>query len=163
MATPDQARYARCRFVLGDILTQITREYMEQSGTHPASIERSILENKTFRDRLNQKEMSAIQTLPTDGFKNFDISLMYKIARNKRFSLLISDKPTREWGATPQQHEYTVGDNMERIRLCRDELSHLPGPSLSEVYFNQLFATFIDIARRAEQHLQTKKFEHKIL
>ncbi|CAC5382694.1 unnamed protein product [Mytilus coruscus] len=163
MATPDQARYARCRLVLGDVLTQIMREYMEQSGTQPTSIERSILGNKTFRDRLNQKEMSVIQTLPTAGFKNFDISLMYKIARNKSFSLLISDKPTRGWGANPQQNECTVGDNMERIRLCRDHISHMADPSLPEVYSNDLFSKFIDIARRAEQHLQTKKFEHKIL
>ncbi|CAG2186185.1 unnamed protein product [Mytilus edulis] len=163
MVTPDQIRYTRCRLILGDVLAQIMRDYMEQSGTQPIAIERSILRNLRFRERLNQKEMSVIQTLPADGFKQFDISLMYKIARNKSFALLISDKPTRGWGASPQYNEGTAGDNMERIRICRDDLSHIAGSSIAEDYFNDLFSKFIDIAQRAEQHLQPKQFEHQIL
>lgn len=163
MATQDQARYMRCRLVLGEVLTQIMREYMEQSGTQPTSIERLILGNQKFKNRLNQKEMSVVQTLPSHGFKKFDISLMCKIARNKSFSLLIPDKPTRGWGANPQQNEYTAGDNIERIRLCRDDISHMADTSISEDDFHRLFSRYIDIAQRAEAHLQTRTFKQKIL
>ncbi|XP_076082822.1 uncharacterized protein LOC143053910 isoform X2 [Mytilus galloprovincialis] len=161
--TLDQTQYARCRFVVDDVLTRIMREYMEQSALPPEIIERTIMKYKTFKDRLSQKEMSIIQTLPTEGFKHFEISLMYKIARNKRFSMLIPDKPTRDWGSDPQHNETTIGDNIERIRICRNKTSHKAYPSLQEKEFNNLFTTFIDIAKRAKEHLQTENFEDSIL
>ncbi|XP_063442800.1 MATH and LRR domain-containing protein PFE0570w-like [Mytilus trossulus] len=163
VVTLEQTQYARCRFVVDDVLTKIMREYMEQSALPRAIIEQTIMKYKTFKNRLSQEEMSIIQTLQTDGFKHFEISLMYKIARNRHFSMLIPDKPTRDWGSDPQPNESTIGDNMERIRMCRNKTSHKAYPSLQEKELNNLFTTFIDIAKRAKEHLKTENFEDSIL
>lgn len=152
MVTPDKANYMRCRLAVDDVLTQIMRKYMEHSGTPAAS--RNL--------KLTEDEMHAIKTFAADGFEHFDISFMYKIARNNMFPLPISDKPTRGWGPDPPSVGQTVGDNAERIRKCRNAIAHLENPSISEKRFSDLFARFKDIAKRADQHLQTQTFVRKI-
>ncbi|CAC5369357.1 unnamed protein product [Mytilus coruscus] len=152
----------RCILAVCDILTQIMREYMEQSGTPPTRIERLVLGNKTFKRHLYAKEIRDILTLPAEGFKQFDFSLMYKIAKEEIFSFLISDIPTRGWGADPKYNECTIGDNIERIRNCRNALSHMAYPLISKAEFDVQFTRFIDIAQRADKHLQTRTFEQKI-
>ncbi|CAC5407009.1 NAA15_16 [Mytilus coruscus] len=160
MVTPGQVRYMRCRLAVDDVLTQIMKEYMEQSGTQPSSIESSILNNNTFMNRLYPDEMRIIQTLTANGFEHFNISLMYKIARN--FSFLISDKPAQKWGTNPREDDCTVGDDMERIRGCRNKFAHVNNPSISKSLFHTLFSRFIQVAQRAEQHLKNTTFVHRL-
>lgn len=97
--------------------------------------------------------MSAIQSLLTQGFSNFDISLMYKIVRHRNFRLIVPDIPTRNWGTDPIETEDTIGDNIERIRMTRNKLDHNGQHFLTEKEFQEMFNLMEDIGKRADRHL----------
>lgn len=156
MATSDDIkRYIRCNMLVVQVLTPLVREYMELSKVPPATVYNLIMQPKCskFRATLSQPQMTAIQTLQSDGYKTFDITLMYKLAREKRLGLIITEHPTREWGSAPLQHELTIGDDIERIRLCRDKIMHIPNHIVPERELNDLFDKFIEVGKRADTHL----------
>lgn len=156
----DITRYLRCNRVIGQVLTPIVREYMQLTNVPPATVFQTIMQPycERFRKRLSQKEMRIIQTLSSDHYKNFDITLMYKLARDKHFKMIILDYPTRKWGADPQHNEISIGDDIERIRLSRDHIMHSPTHLMSEREFNNFFDKFVDVAKRADAHINIAAF-----
>lgn len=148
-----RTRYIRCNKVVGVVLADIMREYLLHSNIPPQRIYDSIMNNFHLKKTMSSQQMSAIQTLLTQGFSNFDISLMYKIVRHHNFLLIVPDIPTREWGADPIETEDTIGDNIERIRRTRNKLDHNGQHFLSEKEFTDMFHLMEDIGKRADRHL----------
>lgn len=155
MAYAGQTRFLRCKVAALDVLTDIMREYMMQQGIPTKAIFDNIMKCKKFKDSLNSNEFNQIQTLETAGFQEFDISLMFKIVKHPAFSMIIPDKPTRSrlWCSEPVPNEDSVGDNILRIVHCRNNLAHKCNTSFLENEFEKLFEIYLDIGRRAEQHL----------
>lgn len=119
------------------------------------TIEQTIMGDSRFRQhKINQNEIGKLQTLTTHGFADFDITLMFKIAIYQSFAMIIPGKPTRGWDKFPQDQDNTMGDNIVRIKLCRNELYHNPTTTLSEGEFSKMFEKYIDIGRRADEHLR---------
>ncbi|CAC5406530.1 unnamed protein product [Mytilus coruscus] len=150
----DIARYIRCNLLIGQVLTPILREYMQLNNIPPTTVYKTIMAKycDNFRKKLSQKEMRIVQTLSSDGYNKFDITLMYKIARNSNFKMIINELPTRGWGTEPLHDEITIGDDIERIRLSRDHLMHNPNHRVSETEFILFFDKLVDVARRADEH-----------
>lgn len=154
MAEPDQTRFARCKFATGDVLTDIMRGYMKYTNIPTQTIYQSIMNDKKFKNKLSQEDINIIQNLELRGFDDFDISLMYKIARHKNFGMIVPEKPTRGWQSNPIESENTPGDNIQRIKICRNELCHNPNTAVSENEFEKMFKRYIDIGRRAIGHFK---------
>ncbi|CAG2197445.1 unnamed protein product [Mytilus edulis] len=108
-----------------------------------------ILNNKKFKERLSRTDMISIQTLCTDGFTKIDVTLIYKIV--KFFNLIPS--PSRNWGAKPLVHEKEVGDDIERIRLTRNDLVHRIDCEVTDTELNAFFDEFIELGRRIDVYL----------
>lgn len=159
MVEPAQIRYTRCQYVVGDVLTDLMRAYMMFSKIPFDTIEQAIMGDSKFRKKINQKEIDKVQTLTTHGFTDFDISLMFKIARHKRFAMIIPGGPTHGWDSYPQEGDSTIGDNILRITVCRNEITHMPNTALSEDEFSKMFKTYNDIGKRADIHI-TKRDNH---
>lgn len=128
---------------------------MQLNNVPPATVYQTIMQSycQAFRAKLSQKQMGVIQTLPRTGYELFDITLMYKIARNKNFKMIIKEHPSRKWGTEPLPHEITIGDDIERIRHCRDDIMHNPKHIVSEQDLNEFFDKFIEVGKRANLHL----------
>ncbi|VDH90224.1 mannosyl-oligosaccharide glucosidase, partial [Mytilus galloprovincialis] len=156
MAESGQTQLFRCKLVVLEVLTDILRDYMTHEGTAPKAIHKLVMNNKNLRHHFTSKELNVIQNLPSTGFKEFDISLMYKIAKTKLLALIIPDEPTHGWGSEPSPNEDTIGDNVMRIVNRRNELSHRKNATLLESEFKDFFEKFLDIGERAEKHLSRK-------
>lgn len=153
MTDAGQTRFLRCKLAAFDVFTDIMREYMVQIGIPSKAIFDNIMKCSSFKKTLNWKEFNKIQTLKTAGFQEFDISLMYKIVKHHNFAMIIPDKPTRYWGSEPLQGENSIGDNINRIVNCRNDLVHKNNTTIQESKFKELFEIYIDIGKRAEIHL----------
>lgn len=64
--------------------------------------------------------------------ENFDITLFYKIIRNTTDV----KRPTKGWGEEPEPSDTEPADDLERVRICRNSLSHCP-PSVSDGEFKR--------------------------
>lgn len=154
-------RYLRCKLAVDKVLTGIVRDYMTKSNVPFKTIYDKVISNAKFKQKLNQKDMTKIQFLPEKGFANFDINLMYKIARYPWFSIIITDEPTHGWDRYPQPSDETIGDNIERIRKCRNEIAHNPHCSLTNDEYDKAFQEYQDIGRRADAHLDKKDLHYE--
>lgn len=155
MAEPAQTRYTRCRYAVGDVLTDIMREYMMHSKIPLNVIYQKIMGDDKFRKRLKPREIGQIQTLESLRFGDCDISLMFKIARYHKFAIIILDNPSHGWDSYPLETDNTFCDNILRIKTCRNDINHIPNTALSENEFQKMFKMYIDIGRRADEHLST--------
>lgn len=157
MAEAGQTQFLRCKLVVFDVLTNIMRKYMAPEGISPKAIYNSIMLSKAFKKTLTPPEFDRIQNLGETGFKNFDISLMHKIAKFPMFSMIVPDVPTRNWGSEPSPNENSIGDNIMRIFNRRNELVHKPNTIFLDSEFEDFFDKYLDIGRRAEEHLLLSK------
>ncbi|XP_052066310.1 mannosyl-oligosaccharide glucosidase-like [Mytilus californianus] len=158
MTDAGQTRFLRCKVAAFDVFTDIMREYMVQIGIPPKVIFENIMKCSSLKKTLNSKEFDKIQTLEKAGFKEFDISLMYKIVKHQKFAMIIPDIPTRKWGSEPLEDENTIGDNIMRIYKCRNDLAHKIDTTILESEFKELFEKYIDIGRRADSHLSKSEY-----
>ncbi|VDI21385.1 Hypothetical predicted protein [Mytilus galloprovincialis] len=164
MAEPAQTRYTRCRYAVGDVLTDIMREYLMYSKIPLTVIYKKIMGDDKFRKKLKQREIGQIQTLESHGFADSDISLMFKIARYHKFAMIIPDEPSHGWDSFPLETDNTFCDNILRIKSCRNEINHNPNTALSQNEFRRMFKMYIDIGRRSDKHLSkdNNHFTHRV-
>ncbi|XP_063416033.1 uncharacterized protein LOC134697681 [Mytilus trossulus] len=103
--------------------------------------------------RLTKNERDIILKASTDGYSDFDVSLIYKALR----SLNIIPYPTKGWGheTDPESSETTVGDDIERIRRYRNVIAHPREGNfkVTDEELTQWFSAFKDVAKRMEIYL----------
>ncbi|XP_048758447.2 uncharacterized protein LOC125668372 [Ostrea edulis] len=75
--------------------------------------------------------------------ENFDITLFYKIIRNTTDV----KRPTKGWGEEPEPSDTEPADDLERVRICRNSLSHCP-PSVSDGEFKRKWKDLSEVIRR---------------
>lgn len=146
----EQCRNARINLVLRDVLCKMLHELLENSGVGPRIVYEKIVEKKF---KLNQEEWKIVKTLvdPAIGFRQFDISLSWKIGSN--FGLFL--EPSRGWHAKPQPTEIAIGDDIQRIKYARNKYMH--GVSMiSEEEMLDFFIEFTEVSKRVDQYLKNK-------
>ena len=120
-------------------------------------ITNDCLSNSYLSNKLNANEWINIRKANTDGYVDFDIPLIYKLLRNLRRI----PPPTRGWEpwGGPVFTETTIGDDMERFRTSRNEISHRGNTNVSDRELTEYFTQFKDIAQRLELVLNKEKNE----
>ncbi|VDI49310.1 Hypothetical predicted protein [Mytilus galloprovincialis] len=79
-----------------------------------------------------------------------DITYFYKAHRN-----LNKNIPSNRWGGTWQNMLITdiaIGDDIERIRLTRNDLQHSRTFTLDDQCFNDLYVIIVDLVKRFDLH-----------
>ncbi|CAC5399311.1 unnamed protein product [Mytilus coruscus] len=79
-----------------------------------------------------------------------DITYLYQEHRKLR-----KHAPTNGWGGEWQKIQVTniaIGDDIERIRLTRNELQHSRAAELGDTRFNELWNILSDLLKRFDQH-----------
>lgn len=78
-----------------------------------------------------------------------DITYLYNEHRR-----LNKHTPTNGWGGnwqTIQSTDIAVGDDIERIRLARNELQHSTAAEIGDTHFNELRNILSDLLKRFDQ------------
>lgn len=125
------------------------QELLENSRIPSSTVYGLIINNKKFQEKMIGTDMKSIKTLLTDGFSKLDVTLIYKIV--KYFNLIPT--PTQQWGAIPRINDIGIGDDVERIRLNRNDFVHRTDCEVTDTEFNAFFDAFIELGRRIDVYL----------
>lgn len=93
-------------------------------------------------------------------YDEFDVSLLYKLIRN----LCPSLKPTNGWGNAPGSADILIGDDIERLRIIRNNYAHPKSERIVEADFKAFLGDLKWIIKRIQSFLVCgKKYEQKLL
>ncbi|XP_062584881.1 uncharacterized protein LOC134246510 [Saccostrea cucullata] len=143
----DRTRFAKVGMAINDVLTETLRDVL-QNNIPSSNIFVKVNASKRYKD-LNSEQQNLIKDAINSGYEKFDTTLLYTLIRN--FSTIT--KPTRGWGLTalPASGEITVGDDVERIRLIRNNVfGHVNSALTSQSVFDDCWSAISDICTRLE-------------
>ena len=154
--TKENENYARLSRAIVDLMTFILREIL-MLYILPADIERNALPFKSKKlKNLRAEQWDLIQKANTKGYSDFDITLLYALLRNLCTSV---PKPSTKWGRNdmPGNHEVTLGDDIERIRIVKNGLqSHMPTTILNDAEFEDYWKILRDVCVRLDLQFNKK-------
>lgn len=96
-------------------------------------------EKKLDSYQMNQTKLA--------NYKNFDVTLLYKLIRN----LCPGIKPTQGWGIKLNFNDTTIGDDIERIRVFRNELGHSKSSSIPDSEFTNRWTELKIVIERLQK------------
>lgn len=120
----------------------------------------SSLESGVFR--FTQDELGQC-SVPLPDYNNFNFMLLYKLIRH----LCTSLKPKQGWGKKPNDDDITLADDIERMRLFRNEhIAHCDHAEISDMQFELIWKDITLVMRRMDSAMQEFKcntnYEQKI-
>ncbi|XP_062586994.1 uncharacterized protein LOC134248596 [Saccostrea cucullata] len=159
-----RSRFAKLGMATNDVLNQAYRDILEMEVS-PSDIEKKAKASAIYK-RLRTEQEHLLLDAKHSGYKNFDISLTYTLIRNICSTI---PKPTKgKWGEEPAAGEFTVGDDIERIRSIRNSLTaHVSSASTPQTEFTYTWTMMSDICQRLEtltgkKYLDSLKDIHKL-
>lgn len=85
-------------------------------------------------------------------YSKFDVTLLYTLIRN----LCPSLTPTQGWGSEPNNTDKKIGDDIERLRLFRNNFyAHADSTEISDSDFNNLWKNLQSVIQRIEIYTKT--------
>ena len=142
----DRTRFSRLILVIIDELTQILQDLLLNEIPSTQIYNKALPHIKN----LQCKQILIIRNASKQGYKDFDITLLYTLLRN------ICQKiapPSQNWGVSnmPSQTEITVGDDIERIRIIRNNVcGHIPEAAIPETEFKEYWSIISGICGRMQ-------------
>lgn len=154
----DRTRFFRLTLVIIEELTPMLQDFLCREVCP------SQILNKVKQDlkHLQPHQIVKVQNAKTEGYKEFDITLLYALLRNYCPNI---EKPTQRWGipSMPGHGEKTEGDDIERIRLIKNEqLSHKSSLAVTEAKYNELWNIISDICSRMQDRLPNAQFVERL-
>lgn len=154
----DRTRFFRLISVIIEDLTTILQDLLRRE-IGPSQLFNRVKQNS--KD-LRPDQIVLISNAKTQGYKEFDITLLYTLLRNFCPNI---QPPTQSWGMSnmPAQGETTEGDDIERIRLMRNKLlGHISEPTVTASKFQTEWRIISDICTRMQARLPNTHYVQKI-
>ncbi|XP_062573211.1 uncharacterized protein LOC134235113, partial [Saccostrea cucullata] len=160
----DRTRFARLALIIVEELTPILRDVLEKEIS-PSVVFNRVKANTPLFKNIRKDQLLIIQNAHIDGYRDFDITLLYTLIRNLCSNI---PSPTQGWGISnmPSVGETTLGDDIERIRLIKDKLySHVSSACVSDTEFYEYWTVMYGLCQRTGNHLhkiyiQSLQFAH---
>ncbi|XP_062597051.1 uncharacterized protein LOC134258501 [Saccostrea cucullata] len=155
-STPDPggcSRFAKLGMAINEELTQACRDVLEME-VPPGLVYSKVKASSIYKKIRPEQELRLIGA-KTDGYKEFDITLLYTLIRNICTTI---PRPTKGWGGNsmPSVGETTIGDDVERIRLIRNNMfEHISSASTSQSEFDDTWQIITNVCQRLQTY--TKK------
>ena len=143
----DRTRFLRLTQIIIDELTQILRDLLHNEVA-PTQIFNKVIKISQLVKTLRKDQLCVISDAKLRGYQNFDISLLYTLLRNVCQNIT---PPSQRWGVSsmPSPNEVTVGDDIERIRLIRNNVfGHISEAAISQTEFQEYLSIISDICTR---------------
>lgn len=125
------------------------------SHVKPVDLEREInscpaLLSGKYKLRQDQLNLCFLPPPAEPDYSTFDVSLLYTLIRN----LCPSLKPKRGWGTQPNDTDIQIGDDVERLRLFRNNYyAHADSAAISETDFRDIWKELNSIINRMQSNL----------
>lgn len=101
---------------------------------------------KLSQDQLN---LCFLQPPAKPDYSKFDVTLLYTLIRN----LCPSLKPTKGWGTQPDDADIQIGDDIERLRLVRNNCyAHADSAEISDTDFKDIWKKLKSTIIRMQTH-----------
>ncbi|XP_061195699.1 uncharacterized protein LOC133203919 [Saccostrea echinata] len=144
----DHMRFSLVGIAILEQLSEILR-FILSANVPPQDLENEI-RRSIHSFKFNAEQWKLIKNAAISGYSDFDITISYTLIRNlcKKVS-----KPTNGWGAPalPSTNETTTGDDVERIRIIRNEIfGHSNCAAISEKEFTKYWKIISDLCKRME-------------
>lgn len=112
----------------------------------------SVLMNGKNKLRPDQLKLCFHPPPILPDYSKFDVTLLYTLIRN----LCPSLTPTRGWGLEPNNTDKKIGDDIERLRLFRNNFyAHADSTEISDGDFNNLWKDLQSVIQRIETFTKT--------
>lgn len=96
----------------------------------------STLLSGRYKLRQDQLKLCFLQPPAIPDYSKFDVTLLYTLIRNLCHSL----KPTKGWGTEPDDADIQIGDDIERLRLFRNNYhAHADSAAISDANFEDIW------------------------
>ena len=145
----DRTRFFRLSVIIIDELTQILRDLLHNE-VNPTLIFMKVINLNHLTKTLRTDQIAVISDANTRGYQDFDITLLYTLLRNVCQNIT---PPSQPWGVStmPSPSEVTVGDDIERIRLIRNNLfGHISEAAISKTEFKKHWSIISGICTRIQ-------------
>ncbi|XP_062609781.1 uncharacterized protein LOC134271592 [Saccostrea cucullata] len=145
-----RSRFAKLGMAINEEMTQACRDVLEME-VPPGLVYNKVKASSIYKKIRPEQELSLIGA-KTDGYKKFDITLLYTLIRNICTKI---PRPTKSWGgnAMPSVGETTIGDDIERIRMIRNNMfGHISSASTSQTEFDDTWAIITDVCQRLQTY-----------
>ncbi|XP_063409116.1 uncharacterized protein LOC134692588 [Mytilus trossulus] len=150
-------RYSRVSMAIIETFPNILRGVIQSIISASDVYQRCITVLNTFYVE-QQRNLALLQR--ANSYDSLDITLIYRLLR--QFSLIPS--PTQGWGSKPDVMDFTIGDDVERIRFYRNELAHRSDTNIDKTMFNEYFEQFRDIGNRMDLYINNNtNYEQRII
>lgn len=87
-------------------------------------------------------------------YSNFDVTLLYTLIRN----LCPSLEPTKGWGKDPVDADIQIGDDIERLRIFRNNNVHNSSSEISDIDFEIIWKKLKTVLKRIKKHMKSKGY-----
>jgi hypothetical protein len=150
--TNDQQNFTRLVIVCVDLIKLVLNDILKSQIT-PKDLYNAISScpDLTSGRQMLRPEQQRICYQPSPfvpDYSTFDVTLLYTLIRN----LCPSLKPTLGWGKKPFHLQITIGDDIERFRVFRNELSgHSTSSTVSDTEFASQWADIEIVMKRTQQ------------
>ena len=144
-----RTRFFRLSLVIINELTQILRDLL-LNEVSPTQIYNKVKQSNNL-PKLRPEQITVISDPNIRGYQDFDITLLYTLLRNVCQNI---SPPSQNWGVLNMpspRNQITVGDDIERIRLIRNEVcGHIPEVAIPETKFKEYWSTISGICTRMQ-------------
>ncbi|VDI47976.1 Hypothetical predicted protein [Mytilus galloprovincialis] len=138
--------YSRIAIVIIDIFPDILRDIL-QSTISPQDLYKKC--DTKFLNSCFSDQQTYLKTLKFENsFSYLDIPIMYKLLRY--FSLI--SPPSKGWGKAPDPTDRLIADDVERIRMLRNEIAHRCDANIDKNTCDDFFVEFSEIGERIDTH-----------
>lgn len=112
----------------------------------------ALLSHK-YKLRQDQLKLCFLQPPAMPDYSKFDVTLLYTLIRN----LCPSLRPTKCWGKNPDNADIQIGDDIERLRLFRNNYhAHADSAAISYADFKDIWKNLNSLVNRIQKYMYNK-------
>lgn len=106
-----------------------------------------------YKLRQDQLNLCFLQPPALPDYNKFDVTLLYTLIRN----LCPLLKPTKGWGKEPDDADIQTGDDIERLRLFRNNYyAHAISAAISDADFKDIWNDLNSVVNRIQKYMYSK-------
>lgn len=113
-----------------------------------------LLLNGKNKLALMQQRICYLPPPAIPDYNTFDVTLLYTLIRN----LCPSLEPTKGWGKDPVDADIQIGDDIERLRLWRNNNLHHSSSETSDSDFETIWKKLKTVLQRIQNHMTSKGY-----
>ncbi|XP_056006514.1 uncharacterized protein LOC130050443 isoform X1 [Ostrea edulis] len=134
LLSSEQMNFTRAGIVCLDVIKLILKDILNLH-IKPRNLYRMIIKTNT-NGVLNRHQLELCTKTPNPDYDTFDVSLLYRLIRTFGALRFPDLKPTQGRGIVLSQQHTEIGDDIERLRIFRNEsFAHLHSSSIPDSTF----------------------------